>query len=260
MSRASALYLGSVMHRRMRPRRHRLRYSIFSVLLDLDEIDGLDRDLRLFSRNRFNVFSFRDADYGFWPETPLKTQIERLLAEARLEPDGGSVRLLTIPRILGYAFNPLNVYFCYRTDGSLLGIVCEVNNTFGQRHAYVLPAGEGEQEALRSACAKRFYVSPFMGMDLTYDFRIAPPRESVTIAIRASDEAGVMLTAVHDARRRELTDGALVRALFSHPLMALKVIGGIHWEALKIWLKGVRLQDRPAPPESPATIGSRLKA
>ena len=199
----SAIYAGSVMHRRMRPRRHRLHYSIFSLLLDLDELDALDARLKLFSRNKFNLFSFRDDDYGFEKGQPLKAQVEGLMREAGVEPDGGPVRLLTIPRILGYAFNPLNVYFCYaRSGGALLAIVCEVNNTFGQRHAYVLradaeaPAAGETVGAMRWACAKKFYVSPFMGMDLTYDFRIAPPEEGVTIAIRAYNDAGT-----HDVRR-----------------------------------------------------------
>ena len=262
----SAIYAGSVMHRRMRPRRHRLRYSIFSLLLDLDELDALDARLKLFSRNKFNLFSFRDDDYGFEKGQPLKAQVEGLIREAGVEPDGGPMRLLTIPRILGYAFNPLNVYFCYaRSGGAPLAIVCEVNNTFGQRHAYVLradgeaPAAGETVGAMRWACAKKFYVSPFMGMDLTYDFRIAPPEEGVTIAIRAYNDAGTMMSAVHAARRIPLSDGSLMRTLLSHPLMAVKVIGGIHWEALKIWLKGVRLVDRPAPPEKPATIAPRIK-
>jgi uncharacterized protein len=254
----SAIYAGSVMHRRMRPRRHRLRYGIFSLLIDLDELDELDRDLRLFSRNRFNLFCFRDRDYGHSGEGSLKSQVEALLVEGGLSPDGGAVRLLTIPRILGYAFNPLNVYFCHRASGELLGVVCEVNNTFGERHSYVLGAsGAG---LVRSACAKTFYVSPFAGMDLTYDFRLAPPGDTVTVAINASDAQGSLIAAVHTAKRIPLTDGTLLRALFTHPLMALKVIGGIHWEALKIWLKGVRLHPRPSPPERPATVAPRLES
>lgn len=258
---SSAIFAGSVMHRRMRPRRHRLRYSIFSLLFDLDELDALDRRLRLFSRNRFNLLSFRDDDYGFEKGRPLKQQVEDFLREAGVEPDGGPVRLLTIPRILGYAFNPLNVYFCYgRESGALIAIVCEVNNTFGQRHAYVLVGEADGSGAMRCACEKKFYVSPFIGMDLTYDFRIAAPQDSVTIAIRGYNDEGTLITAVHSARRVEIGDLSLARTLLSHPLMALKVIGGIHWEALKIWLKGVRLHDRPAPPEKPATIAPRLES
>lgn len=260
----SAIFTGSVMHRRVRPKRHRLRYSIFSFLFDLDELDALDKRLRLFSRNRFNLFSFHDDDYGFQKGKALKEQVEALLREAGLEPDGGPIRLLTIPRIFNYAFNPLNVYFCYApASEELVAIVCEVNNTFGQRHAYVLvadPARVGVDGAMRCACAKKFYVSPFIGMDLTYDFRIASPEKTVTIAIRGYNEDGTLITAVHSANRVEMSDMALARTFLTHPLMAIKVIGGIHWEALKIWLKGVRLQERPAPPEKPATIAPRLES
>ena len=260
----SAIFTGSVMHRRVRPRRHRLRYSIFSFLFDLDELDALNDRLRFFSRNRFNLFSFFDDDFGFKKGEPLKLQIEGLLREAGLQSNGGPVRLLAIPRILGYAFNPLNVYFCYdKIGGSLVAIICEVNNTFGERHAYVLvaePGRTGADREMRCACAKKFYVSPFIGMDLTYDFRIAPPEETVTVAIRGYNGEGTLITAVHSAQRVELSDSALVRTFASHPLMAIKVIGGIHWEALKIWLKGVRLQKRPAPPDKPATIAPRVES
>ena len=259
----SGIFTGSVMHRRVRPKRHRLRYSIFSFLLDLDELDTLHDRFHLFSRNKFNLFSFHDADFGFQKGEPLKKQVEALLLEAGLEPDGGPVRLLTIPRILNYAFNPLNVYFCHaRASNALVAIVCEVNNTFGQRHAYVLKADHsriGADGAMRCTCAKKFYVSPFIGMDLTYDFRIAAPEENVTIAIRGYNEDGTLITAVQSATRREMSDFSLARTFVSHPLMAIKVIGGIHWEALKIWLKGVRLEERPAPPEKSATIAPRLE-
>ncbi len=260
----SAIYTGSVMHRRVRPRRHRLRYSIFSFLFDLDELDSLNSRLRLFSRNKFNLFSFYDDDFGFKKGQPLKLQIEDLLREAGLDPTGGPVRLLAIPRILGYAFNPLNVYFCYDKDGgALVAIICEVNNTFGERHAYVLVAEAQSASAdgsMRWACAKKFYVSPFIGMDLTYDFRIAPPDEAVTIGIRGYNDEGTLITAVHSAHRVELSDHALARTIATHPLMAIKVIGGIHWEALKLWLKGVGLQKRPAPPEKHATIAPRVES
>ncbi|MFT0861241.1 DUF1365 domain-containing protein [Ancylobacter sp. G4_0304] len=251
---ASALYLGSVMHMRLKPRRHRLAYRLFSLLLDLDEIDALDARLTLFSRNRFNLFSFFDRDYADPQGGSLKAQIERLLTSAGLEPDGGAVRLLTMPRLFGYAFNPLNVYFCYRRDGSLLAILYEVNNTFGQRHSYLIPVVEGEAAPLRQKAEKRFYVSPFMDMKLTYSFRVDPPGEALRIAILASDAAGPVLSAVHAARRRAVSDRELMRALVSHPLLTLKVIAGIHWEALRIWAKGVSLRPRPPAPETPVSI------
>lgn len=254
MSEASALYAGEVMHVRLKPRRHRLAYRLFSLLLDLDEIAGLDERLRLFSRNRFNVFSFRDRDYADPDAGPLKAQVERLLAAAGLAPDGGAIRLLTLPRLFGYAFNPLSVYFCHRRDGSLIALLYEVNNTFGQRHSYLIPVGAGEIAPLRQKAEKRFYVSPFMDMGLTYSFRITPPGEGLRIAILASDAEGPVLSAVQTARRLPLNDRQLLRVMLSYPLLTLKVIAGIHWEALWIWAKGIGLRPRPQAPDSPVSI------
>lgn len=253
---ASALYVGSVMHVRMRPRHHRLSYRLFSVLLDLDEIDALDRRLALFSRNRLNLFSFFDRDHADPDGGVLKAQVERLLRVAGLEPDGGAVRLLTMPRLLGYAFNPLSVYFCHRRDGSLLAVLYEVNNTFGERHSYLIPVATGEVSPLRQRAEKRFYVSPFMDMELVYSFRVDPPGRALRIAILASDAAGPVLSAVHAATRRPLTDGHLALALIGHPLLTLKVVAGIHWEALRIRAKGVRLRPRPPAPETPVSIST----
>lgn len=254
MSEASALYAGDVMHVRLKPRRHRLAYRLFSLLLDLDEIAGLDARLRLFSRNRFNVFSFHDRDYADPEAGPLKAQVERLLADAGLAPDGGAIRLLTLPRLFGYAFNPLSVYFCYRRDGPLIALLYEVNNTFGQRHSYLIPVGAGEVAPLRHKAEKRFYVSPFMDMGLTYSFRITPPGQGLRIAILASDAEGPVLSAVQTATRRPLNDRQLLRVMLSYPLLTLKVIAGIHWEALWIWAKGIGLRPRPKAPDSPVSI------
>ncbi len=254
MTAGSALYVGEVMHVRLKPRRHRLAYRLFSALLDLDEIDTLDRRLRLFSRNRFNAFSFYDGDYADPQAGPLKAQVERLLAAAGLEPDGGPIRLLTLPRLFGYAFNPLSVYFCHRRDGSLSALLYEVNNTFGERHSYLIPVAAGEPLPLRQKAEKRFYVSPFMDMGLTYAFRVHPPGEALRIAILASDADGSVLSAVQTATRRPLDDRQLLRAMLAYPLLTLKVIAGIHWEALWIWGKGIGLRPRPPAPEAPVTI------
>ncbi|MFT4053168.1 MAG: DUF1365 family protein [Novosphingobium sp.] len=253
MNRASALYVGSVMHRRLRRRAHRLRYRIFSLLLDLDDIDALDGSLRLFSRNRFNLFSFHDRDYAASTNEPLRSQVERQLQAAGLSPDGGAIRLLTMPRILGFAFNPLSVYFCHRRDGRLAAILCEVNNTFGERHSYLLPVIGGAQP-FRQDCAKAFHVSPFMPMDLHYAFRVIPPEKRLSIAITVSDAQGVVMTAVHSAERRKLTDRTLLLAFVTQPLLTIKVAGGILWEALRLWLKGVPVHDHPAAPGQRVTV------
>jgi DUF1365 family protein len=251
---SGALYIGHVMHRRLRPRAHHLRYRIFSLLLDLDGIDALAAGLRLFSRGRFNLFSFHDRDYGDGSALPLRAQVERHLRAAGIRPDGGPIRLLTMPRLLGFAFNPLSIYFCHGRDGPLRAILYEVNNTFGQRHSYLLPVEPGATAPIRQHCAKAFHVSPFMDMDMAYDFRVGPPGDHLSVAITVSDGSGPMLTALHQARRRDLTDGALARVFLTHPLLTLKVVGGILWEAARLWIKGVPVRRLPPAPASPITI------
>ena len=251
---ASGLYMGSVMHRRLRTRAHRLRYRIFMALLDLDEIDALARRLRLFSRRRFNLFAFYDRDYGAGTAEPLRSQMERHMRAAGLTPDGGPIRLLTMPRMLGFAFNPISVFFCHARDGRLVAIHYEVNNTFGERHGYFLPVAPDGQPIVRQHCAKAFHVSPFIGMALRYDFRVAPPAAGFALGITASDEAGTIITAAFTAHRRALTDRTLALAFVSHPLLTLKVVAGILWEALILWLKGTGLHEHPNPPIHPVTV------
>ena len=251
---ASGLYAGQVMHRRTRPRRHALRYRLFSLLLDLDEIDTLGARLRLFSRGRFNLFAFHDRDHGAGSDEPLRAQVERMLRAAGMAPDGGAIRLLAMPRILGYAFNPLSVYFCHRRDGGLIAILYEVNNTFGQRHSYLLPVALGATSPIRQRTAKTFHVSPFMGMDMRYDFRVVPPCDRLAITIVGSDATGPIITAVLACRRRELTDAALLGAFVAHPLLTLKVVAGIGWEALRLWLKRVPVHRLPPAPAQPVTV------
>ena len=249
----SALYAGNVMHQRLKPRRHRLDYRMFFLLIDLDEIDGLSRRLRLLSHNRFGLFSFFDKDHGDGADGSLKVYVERQLEMAGIET-GGSIQLLSMPRMLGYAFNPLSIYFCRDRQGDLAAILYEVNNTFGQRHSYLIPVSDGGEEGIvRQHCEKRFYVSPFIAMGMGYRFRIGLPDEGVAIHITGSDADGPLIVASFSGKRRELTDGALMRAFFAYPLLTLKVIAGIHWEALLLWAKGMRLYERPAPPLRPVS-------
>lgn len=255
MTTASALYRGRVTHRRLRPRDHRLTYRVFWLLLDLEEIDDLARRLRLFSRNRFNLLSFHDRDHGDGSGAALRPAQEAWLARIGVELDGGPIRLLTMPRVLGYVFNPISVYYCHRRDGRLAALVYEVTSTFGRRHAYVAPvsadAGDG---AFRQRAAKALYVSPFMDMEMDYDFRGGAPGETLALDIDALDADGVLLRAALKAHRRPLTDGAILAACLAVPLLTLKVVAAIHWEALRLWLKGVRLTRQPAPAAVPVTL------
>jgi uncharacterized protein len=226
---SSAIYEGHVTHTRIYPRRHAFTYRVFSLLLDLDELDHLG--LRHFARNRTALASFHDEDHGDG-HTPLRDWAKAKLAEAGIEADG-AIRLLCYPRLLGYVFNPLTVWFCHRADGTLAATIYEVHNTFGERHAYVLAAGSTQE------CDKAFYVSPFLSLDCRYDFHIVPPGENVVVAIRESENGAPVLNAVFSGSRRALTGRNLASAVLRHPLMTLKIVAAIHFEALRLWLKRV---------------------
>lgn len=250
----SALYAGKVMHQRLKPRRHRLSYRMFLLLLDLDEIDALAARLRLFSRNRFNFFGFVDRDHGDKSGGSLRAYVERQLNASGIEADGGPIRLLSMPRMFGYAFNPLSVYFCHRRQGDLTAILYEVSNTFGQRHSYLIPVDDsGREGSIEQHCDKHFYVSPFLAMDMHYRFRVGPPGDEVSIHITGSDDQGPLIVASFSGRRRRLTDATLARALLAYPLLTIKIIAAIHWEALLLWAKGMRFHARPDPPRQPVT-------
>ena len=255
MSRESALYVGRVTHLRLRQVRHRLDYRLFTLWVDLDELADLDRGLRGFSVNRFNLFSLHESDYG--DGRGLRPHVERQLTAAGLPP-GGPIRLLSMPRILGYVFNPLSVYFCHQPDGALQAILYEVNNTFGERHSYLIPveSAEARSDCITQKCDKCFHVSPFLCLEMRYGFRVEPPRRDragVVIEVSVSDAEGAVLHTRLDALRRPLGDAALLRVFVTHPLLTFKVVAGIHWEALKLWIKGERLHARPSPPATRVT-------
>ena len=248
----SAIYDGAVYHRRVAPRRHSLRYRLFWMLFDLDELDSLGSSLRLFSRNRFNLFSFRDRDHLDGSGCSLRTQVEAYLEAAGIVA-GGPIRLLCVPRILGHAFNPISVYLCHDRAGAIVAVLYEVNNTFGQRHCYLAPTrGEG---TIEQAAPKAFYVSPFMEMALDYAFRVEPPAETVSVSVAARDADGPVITTNFTGRRLALSDRAILHAVATHPLMTVKVVAGIHWEAFRLWRKGLPLQPRPPPPATKVTLG-----
>ena len=249
---SSALYAGVVTHVRLKPRRHRLNYRMIQGLFDLEELPALGQVLTLFSHNGPNLFSFHDRDHGDG-SGDLRGWIERRLPEAGITPDGGRIAVLCLPRILGYVFNPLSVFFCWNMASRLVAIVYQVNNTFGQRHSYLIPV-TGESRPVRQSCDKRFHVSPFMPMGLRYDFAISPPDQSTAIKIAVADAEGPLLDALFAGRRRKLDDRALMISLVAYPLMSLKVIAGIHWEALRLLLKGVKLTPEPPAPDGPVTV------
>lgn len=250
----SRLYEGKVFHRRLRPRVHALSYRVFYMALDLDELPSLARRSRFFAHNRFSLFSFHDRDHGDGSGKPLRMWVEAQLARAGIETGGGRILVLTFPRVLGYVFNPLSIYFCHRADGSLAAMLYEVNNTFGDRHSYLIPVADGEAQTVEQGCDKAFYVSPFIPVSGRYHFKVARPGTRFALTIRESDGEGALLTASFTGEARGFRDRDLLTAFLRHPLMTLKVVAGIHLEAAKLWRKGLRLAARPAAPVSPVTI------
>src|SRR6202040_1011864 len=201
---AAALYFGKVMHARLKPVGHRFSYRVMSLLIDLDRLDAADRQSPLFGVNRAALYSFNEADHGDRDGSPLRTYAQVRAAEHGIDLTGGRVLLLCYPRLLGYTFNPLSVYFCYRADSGLALIIYEVRNTFGAIHAYALPVKPGEMSdaGIRQEQDKLFYVSPFVEMAMRYRFRVLPPGDCVKLRILETDSEGPLLAATFNGRRR----------------------------------------------------------
>lgn len=231
----SAIYTGTLMHARRSPARHVFRYPVSYWLLDLDELRELERRLRLFSVNRPNVVSLQDRDH--FDGAPLKQAVVDLAGDPTIE----RVLMLTQPRVLGYVFNPVSFYWCYRRDGSLACMVAELNNTFGERLPEVLRGPE-----LRYEQRKRLHVSPFFGLDQSYEYAFSQPGDDVWARIHVRDDDGARpLTAVLHGRRVELSNRSLCRLLLRHPLQPLQVTALIHYQALRLWLKRVPFHHKP---------------
>lgn len=235
----AALYRGKVMHARWRPVQHRFSYRVMSLLIDLDRLDEANGQSRLFGVNRAAPFSFHERDHGEGKSASLGQHVRGLAAERGIDLSGGRILLLCYPRVLGYVFNPLSVYFCYRASGDLALLIYEVRNTFRDMHSYILPVQDARPGCtIRQSQAKEFYVSPFMAMETHYRFSISPPEQDVRVRILQTNEQGAMFAAAFRGCRRPLTSHSLLAALFGLPFLTFKVIAAIHWEAMRLWLKG----------------------
>ena len=235
-----ALYVGCVVHKRARPKRHCLRYRVFSLRVDLDRLHELDQRLRLFSLNRFNLFSIVERDFGARDASSIAAFV-RARARSMGISSVSRVEMLCYPRVLGFAFNPITVYYVFDSDDVLRGLVYDVRNTFGEHHFYEARFDGETVGTVGHSLPKAFYVSPFNGVDGIYRFAIRPPGERVFTGVMLSDSEGPVVTAYFEGKGEALTDGALLRLAVTYPLMTLKVIVGIHWEALRLWMKGVPL-------------------
>jgi hypothetical protein len=216
------------------------------MLFDLDELQDLR--LPMLGVERCGPLSIEARHHLAGDATPLRTQVERRLADHGIET-GGPTRLLCMPAVFGVVFNPLSVFFCHRPDGSLAAILYEVNNTFGGRHCYVLPVKQTAAGTVRQQCDKTFHVSPFLAMDLRYAFTITAPGANVRIGITASDSQGVILDTSFVGVAEPLTNRTLAAVLLDHPFLMLEVLLAIHWQALKMVVKGrCRSNDGRSPP------------
>lgn len=250
MSPRSCLYECNVMHFRLAPREHHFRYRIFMFALDLDEIDALDSTVRGFSRNRPNLYEFRDRDHL---EDAPGTVKEKLLRYLSLNganfPADGRVLFVTLPRVLGYIFNPVSFYFCSDSLGRPLCAVAQVGNTFGEMKLYFMPRGESDS-SIRLITPKHFYVSPFSNLETQFDFKLRVPTETLDIHIDDIEAGRPILLSALTGRRAPLTSAQLAWFTLKYPLLTLRVIFLIHWNALLLWLKGIPWFAKTANPEN----------
>jgi uncharacterized protein len=241
----AGLYVGSVMHRRLRPVQRRFEYRVFWLVLDLDRLRETSGVLKLFSLERFNLLSFYARDHADGRDGPLRDKVAALATAAGFPADGPML-LLTMPRVLGYVFNPISVFFCHDARDRLTALVWEVSNTFGGRHSYVIGVDDPNATAHRQRCRKALHVSPFICMDIEYRFRFAHRGDRLAIGIADHDRDGLLMAAAMTAERYPLTDRSLLAAFVRAPFETAKVTAAIHWEALRLWLKGARFRNGPA--------------
>ncbi len=248
---AAVLYAGQVMHQRMKPVGHRFSYHVFSLMIDLDRLPEADGMSRVFSVNRRNLLSFHEKDHTGDSGAPLRSYVDALLAKNGLPVRPARVLLVCYPRILGLVFNPLAVYYAYGENGALSAMIYEVRNTFGERHTYVCPIGPDDvsDAGVRQQCDKLFHVSPFIPMDMRYQFRMLPPGDEIRWRILETDKEGPLLAATFSGVQVPLQTGRILRLVARIPHLTLKIVAGIHWEALKLWIKGLRYIPRPQAPE-----------
>ena len=236
---SSCIYSGFITHRRFKPKRHFFSYKTFSLLIDLIDVENLERKIKFFSYNKFNILSFYDVDHGPRDGSCLTEWVKKILAESKINIGSGSIKLLCFPRFFGYVFNPLSIFYCYDENSQLKAVLYEVKNTFNEQHTYVFPASSSSNLILHR-CDKKFYVSPFIEMKTFYNFRLLKPGKIINVFIKQADIEGILLIACQVGKRLELNSKNLIVQFLKHPLMSFKVILAIHFEAFRLWSKGIK--------------------
>ncbi len=235
----SSIYNGSVIHKRFKPKKHFFKYSVFSLLVDLSELEDLDKKIKFFSFNRFNLVSFYEKDHGLRDGSSLIEWVKKNLDENEIYSKNIKIKLLCYPRIFGYVFNPLSVFFIYDTEEKLISILYEVKNTFGEQHTYIFKVKD-DANLFQHNCSKKFHVSPFIEMNCSYFFRILKPGEKMSVIIDQYQMDEKILFASQDGKRVDFTSKELLKSYLKHPLMTFKIISAIHYEAFKLWTKGIK--------------------
>ena len=234
----SSIYNGTVIHKRFKPKIHFFKYKVFSLLLDLSDLNRLDKDISFFSYNTFNLISFFDKDHGERDGSSLFEWVKKNLLENNINSENIKIKLLCYPRIFGYVFNPLSVFFIYDNKENLISILYEVKNTFGEQHTYIFKVENNN--LLQHNCSKKFHVSPFIEMNCNYFFKILKPAEKISVIIDQYQLDDKILFASQDGRRVDFNSKELLKSYIKHPLMTFKIISAIHFEAFKLWAKGIR--------------------
>ena len=255
MIKNSKIYTGKVIHKRFKPKEHYFKYNVFSLLIDLNELEELNKYIKFFSYNKFNIISFYDKDHGDRDGSSIKLWVKKNLRNIGIMTEDISIKLLCYPRIFGYVFNPLSTYFIYNKHSELISIFYEVKNTFGEQHTYIFKAQD--EKTVQNKCKKKFYVSPFIEMDCEYHFKTLNPREQLSVVINQNDKDGKLLFASQDGISKDLNNKNLTLSYLTHPLMTFKIIGAIHYEAFKLWAKRIKLIAKKIKLKNNITIESK---
>ena len=239
MIKNSYIYSGNVVHKRFKPKIHFFKYKVFSLLIDLSELELLDKNLKIFSYNKFNIVSFYDRDHGARDGSSIKEWVIDNLKKNNIDNENIQIKLLCYPRIYGYVFNPLSVFYIYDNNSNLISVMYEVKNTFGEQHTYIFKT-DIDQNLIQHKCKKKFHVSPFIEIDCIYFFRLLKPGRKISVIIDQNDKEGKILYASQDGVRIEMTNANFIKSYLKHPLMTFKIILAIHFEAFKLWSKGIK--------------------
>ena len=235
----SAIYNGKVIHKRFKPKVHYFKYKVFSLLIDLSELEILDKKVNFFSYNKFNLISFYEKDHGDRDGSSLTSWVKKNLEKYNIQAKDIKIKILCYPRIFGFVFNPLSVFYIYNLEDQLISILYEVKNTFGEQHTYIFKVTK-DANLVQNNCSKKFHVSPFIEMNCNYFFRLLKPGYKISVIIDQYDNEDQILYASQDGTRSDFNTQHLIKSYLKHPIMTFKIILAIHFEAFKLWAKGIK--------------------